>query len=183
MPSFPPVKRGKRGYNVAQVDDFLSRAQHAYALSIDERGEFNAQYIRNTAFSLVRKGYDPEAVDIALDRLEDFFAAQERDLKLAQADLYQQDQESMKVLKLEMIARLEHPKRRRFRSAGVLGYGYSRRQVDLFCGHILKYFSGFEPLSVEEVRGVTFRLERGGYKEAQVDFFLDTLIEFILSVR
>lgn len=38
-------------------------------------------------------------------------------------------------------------------------------------------------MSVEEVRTVTFREQRGGYREEQVDLLLDSVTDVMLAVR
>ena len=38
-------------------------------------------------------------------------------------------------------------------------------------------------MSIDEVRTVAFRPRRGGYREAQVDMLLDTVVDVMLAVR
>lgn len=38
-------------------------------------------------------------------------------------------------------------------------------------------------MSIDEVRTVAFRPKKGGYREAQVDYFLDSVIAVMVAVR
>ena len=40
-----------------------------------------------------------------------------------------------------------------------------------------------QPMSVEDVRTVAFRPKKGGYREAQVDLLLDSVVNVMLAVR
>jgi DivIVA domain-containing protein len=55
--------------------------------------------------------------------------------------------------------------------------GYSRKQVDALCEHITRHFDSQAAITVDEVRRVVFNAKRGGYVEAQVDAFIDRVIE------
>src|SRR5690625_7961246 len=71
---FPRVKVTHTGYHMDQVEDFFDDAREDY-----EAGwQMTATQVRAAAFDLVRGGYDPNAVDAALDRVESAFAARER---------------------------------------------------------------------------------------------------------
>ena len=48
---------------------------------------------------------------------------------------------------------------------------------------LARYLADGEPVSVEQVRSVAFRMQRGGYREAQVDAVLDAVVEVMLAVR
>ncbi|WP_253905829.1 DivIVA domain-containing protein, partial [Arthrobacter sp. H5] len=76
---FARVERRELGYNTKQVDRFLTRAR-AYYNADDLTGEaITSRDVRSMAFEPAKGGYEPRAVDAALDRLEDVFAQQERD--------------------------------------------------------------------------------------------------------
>jgi DivIVA domain-containing protein len=47
---------------------------------------------------------------------------------------------------------------------------------------IARYLESGESLTVEQVRTVAFRMQRGGYDEVQVDAVLDAVIEVMLAV-
>jgi DivIVA domain-containing protein len=74
------LSRGRpvsKGYDVEQVESFLNRARSAY----EENGRGPAMtswHVRTVGFDLVRGGYDVDAVDAALDRIEDAFARREK---------------------------------------------------------------------------------------------------------
>jgi DivIVA domain-containing protein len=64
-----------------------------------------------------------------------------------------------------------------------LSDGYHRKDVDAFANRLVQYFQDGTSLSVEEVRTTTFRQQKGGYREAQVDLLLDTVVDVMLAVR
>jgi len=70
--TFPTVPKGKRGYDVDEVDSFLADARKAYAG--DASIGIDSARIRRTAFGLTKSGYSTAHVDAALERLEDAFA-------------------------------------------------------------------------------------------------------------
>ena len=54
--------------------------------------------------------------------------------------------------------------------------------MDAFAERVNAFLTTGEPLSVADVRSVTFRPGRGGYDEAQVDAVLDALVELLLAL-
>ena len=178
--TFPRARRSKRGYSPAEVDAFLSRARAAF--EDKRRSDVSAADIRTTAFSMERGGYVTASVDSALERLEDAFASRERDQAMRAAG-EQAWRSATRALAKEIIARLQRPSRHRFSRVGVLGVGYSPKDVDAFCDDVRAYFDGDLTLEVEEVRSVAFRPARRGYREAQVDLLIDGLVQVLLAVR
>ena len=83
----------------------------------------------------------------------------------------------------EILARLMRPVGARFDRAGFLRNGYRRSEVDAFASRLTGYFQAGRPLSIDEVRTVAFRPQKGGYQEAQVDLLLDTVVNVMLAVR
>ena len=74
--TFPRASKLGKGYDVDQVEAFLTRARSAY----EDGGRGPAMtswHVRTVGFDLVRGGYEVEAVDAALDRIEDAFARRE----------------------------------------------------------------------------------------------------------
>src|SRR5690606_30304423 len=135
--------------------------------------------IRQTSFAMQKGGYSPTHVDAALERLEDAFANRERE----NARAHMGDQEWFNTARTnakEIIDRLARPKGQRFRRAGFLRDGYDRKQVDAFAAQLSDYFLKATPMSVDDVRLVAFRPAKGGYSEAQVDLFLDSVIGVML---
>ena len=63
----PLAKKNAWGYDTEQVDEFLSRAHQLYEAP---QPQLKQEDIQNVLFTLVRGGYDIDAVDRALLRLE-----------------------------------------------------------------------------------------------------------------
>ncbi|RJT84829.1 DivIVA domain-containing protein [Cryobacterium melibiosiphilum] len=127
-------------------------------------------------------GYSPAQVDAALERLEDAFAARERESAarlMGEEAWMEQAQASAQII----LARLGRDRGHRFTRTSVFSVGYRRADVDRFAHRLQRYFSEGRPLSVDEVRTAVFRAERGGYREAQVDALLDSVIDVMLAVR
>jgi DivIVA domain-containing protein len=170
---FPHTKPKKLGYKPAEVDEFIAQAREAFN-SVDAP----APNIREKEFTLEKGGYSVSAVDAALDRLEDTFAARrfERRLNFGQRDDLLDRVNELKVL---LLGRIERPKRKRFETTGMIFRGYSRKQVDLFLERVSRHLESEMKMSVDEVRTVLFTPKRGGYVESQVDLFIDRVIELI----
>lgn len=180
MATFPTTQRSRRGYDTEEVDAFLARARRAY--DGDRDASLSAAEIRTVAFGMVRGGYDPGAVDAALERLEDAFAARERDStrnRVGDDRWFGDARATAKAI----LGRLHRADGARFERVGVLTQGYSRKEVDRFASRLRRYFEDGKPMSVDEVRTIVFRPSRGGYREAQVDFMLDAVTGVMLAVR
>ena len=48
---------------------------------------------------------------------------------------------------------------------------------------LARYLETGSGATLEQVRGVAFRLQRGGYREVQVDAVLDAVVEIMLAVE
>ncbi|GAA3942574.1 DivIVA domain-containing protein [Pseudoclavibacter caeni] len=178
MTVFERVPKRRRGYDIDQVDDLLERARVAYDTG---GGDITAETVRTAAFDLVREGYDPKAVDAALDRLEEAFAMRERDEAIAamgEGEWQELARDQARVV----VARLLRQEGHRFRRAGIFGVGYNRHQVDRLGDRIVAYFRTGEPLAIEEVRDAVFARQGNGYSERQVDALLDRTVEIMLAV-
>lgn len=177
--SFPRVTGRSRGYEVEAVDQFLAAAQSAYEAGSDSP---RSDEIRTVAFRLVKGGYQPAPVDAALGRIEDALAAREREqalsLRGAKAWLGRSQ-----ALAQEVLDRLQRPAGERFDRVGFLRWGYRIDEVDIVADRIAGFLRDGTPLTAEQVRTVAFRMQRGGYREAQVDAVLDAVIEVTLAVR
>lgn len=178
--TFPKTR--KRGYNIDQVEDFLEEARRAYSADLTDNIVVSAESIRKTAFSMQRGGYSAPHVDAALERLEDAFAMRERERELQRVG-EQAWYEETRVIAQEILDRLARPEGHRFDRAGLLVGGYHRKDVDALADRITKYLQSGNPLSVEEVRSAAFRPKKGGYREAQVDLLLDSVVNVMLAVR
>jgi DivIVA domain-containing protein len=178
--TFPIVPKGKRGYDVDEVDAFLDEARKAYAgdasLGID------SARIRRTAFALIKNGYSTAHVDAALERLEDAFASRERE-RAVSAGSESTWFSAARSGAEDIVARLERPQGHRFDRVSILTTGYHPRDVDRLTRRLHGYFTDGRPLSIDDVRASVFRAKRGGYRESQVDLLLDTVVDVMLAVR
>lgn len=179
--TFPRVRSSRRGYDVNQVEDFLEEARRAYTADRGV-GPVTAESIRHTAFALQKGGYSTVHVDAALERLEDAFAARERERALQEVG----DQAwyaSARGRAQEILNRLARPTRQRFQRTGVLTAGYDPKAVDAFTDRLVAYFQHGKPMSVDQVRTVVFPAKKRGYNEQQVDLLLDAVVDVMLAVR
>lgn len=178
--AFPETRGREKGYERGAVDSFLARARSAF----EEGGDvLTAAEVRHVAFPLVRRGYAIASVDAALGRIEDAFAAREREHALSGRGGVRawvgQTRETAQVV----LDRLSRPRGRRFDRVSALRYGYRIDEVDLVTDKIARYLETDESVSVEQVRSVAFRMQRGGYREGQVDALLDAVVEVMLAVK
>lgn len=171
-----------RGYRVAEVEDFLEDARTAYSTPAGSVDLLDSGSIRRVSFGFERGGYSVSHVDAALERLEDAFASRERETArstMGDEAWFAQARDTAK----EIVDRLSRPSGAKFSRVVFLSKGYDAKAVDAFASRLLDYFQKGLPLSVGEVRTETFRLRRGGYREAQVDHLLDVVVEVMLAVR
>ncbi|KAD3515340.1 DivIVA domain-containing protein [Arthrobacter yangruifuii] len=181
---FERVGRRDYGYNIRQVDEFLTKARDYYNSDSSSAHPVTSTDVRSMAFDPAKGGYEPQAVDAALDRLEDVFAQRERDELISgrgeKAWLLQIGRTSA-VLR----ARLHRKPGERFRRPGKKRVtSYNVEDVDALCDELLGYFERDRPLSVDVVRRAVFREAKGpqGYEENQVDAFLDRVVELMAAV-
>ncbi len=194
---FARVGRREFGYAVRQVDHFLAKARGYYNAddpendgdrSSDSRSSdseaVTSNEVRAMSFRPVRGGYEPRAVDAAMDRLEDVFAQRERDRTIAaegQDAWLRQIGRTAAVLR----GRLHRPAGARFRRPVKKNSpSYNIEDVDRLCDELLQYLEQDLPLSVDVVRRAVFRGARGahGYEENQVDAFLDRVVELMAGI-
>ncbi|MBC7401685.1 MAG: DivIVA domain-containing protein [Microbacteriaceae bacterium] len=180
--TFPRIRKSRRGYSVDQVEDFLEEARRAYSADSTEPVVVNATNIRRMAFSLQKGGYSPSHVDAALERLEDAFASRERERAIQELGDEAWYTEARSIAR-EILDRLARPISHRFDRVGILSTGYRRADVDAFALRLTSYFQDGRPMSIDEVRTVAFRAQKGGYREAQVDLVLDSVVNVMLAVR
>ena len=143
---------------------------------------FTSESVRHVSFALVRKGYAIGAVDAALGRIEDAFAAREREATVAAVGTAEWV-ESARVTAQEVLERLTRPEGKRFRRAGFLRFGYRIDEVDIVADKLVGFFERGDAITVEQVRAAAFRMQRRGYNEAQVDAVLDAVVEVMLAIR
>lgn len=176
---FPDAPGRRKGYEKRAVDAFLTRAREAF--ESDEPGALRSTEVRAVAFPLVRGGYAIAPVDAALGRIEDAFAAREREEAMNRRGARAWVSESRETAQV-VLDRLIRPRGQRFDRVGFLRYGYRVDEVDLVADKLARYLAAGETVTVEQVRAVAFRMQRGGYNEAQVDAVLDAVVEVILAV-
>lgn len=178
---FPRVGRIKLGYDPAEVDDFFEHAREIY--EGPNPGQLTVSQIQNTAFSLVRGGYQPNEVDSSMDRIAQAFAELRRRTYI---ETYGEEawlQELTRSAQL-LFPRLARPSGQRFAPASSGKWGYDRDEVDDLCDWLIGYFDHGDALSPDVVRSATFTARRGarGYDERSVDAFLSLTVEIMLSV-
>ena len=71
----------------------------------------------------------------------------------------------------------------RFDRVSFLALGYNVKEVDRFADRLTRYFRDGWPIAIDDVRGVVFTAQRGGYRESQVDLVLDAVVDVMLAVR
>lgn len=180
--TFPLAKRPKLGYKIEQVEEFLRAARAAYDGTAPSGARLSADDIRRTAFAMAKNGYSTAHVDAALERLEDAFAAREREQAAAamgDAAWFQNARSSAQ----EILNRIARPTGRRYQRVSFLTTGYSVEDVDRFSDRLAAYFEKGTPMTVDDVRTAVFRPQRGGYREVQVDIVLDAVVDVMLAVR
>jgi DivIVA domain-containing protein len=181
---FERVGRNEYGYNTRQVDQFLTTAREYYDSRSPEAEPITSRQVRSMAFDPAKGGYDAQAVDAALDRLEDVFAQRERDKLIADKG------EEAWLIQIGRISavlrgRLHRPAGERFRRPSKKkARSYNIDEVDALCDELLEYFENNRPLSVDVVRRAVFSEAMGqdGYEETQVDAFLDRVVELMASI-
>lgn len=172
------------GYSVKQVDVFLDRAR-AYFLNPDTGSSaITSHDVRTASFDPARGGYRAQAVDAAMDRIEDEFVIREKELLIS---VEGEQAWMIKIGKTAALlrARLHRPEGERFRRPSKKSVqSYSIADVDLLCTELLTYIEDNGELSVDVVRRSVFGSAKGaaGYEESQVDAFLDRVVELMASI-
>lgn len=175
---FPTTQGSTKGYDKRAVDALMLRARTSFEKGA---GLMTAADVRRAAFPLVRHGYVIASVDAALGRIEDAFAAREREAVVAEGGIHQWVGKTRENAQ-EVLDRLSRQKGRRFDRVGPLRYGYRIDEVDLVADKLARFLESGEAVTVEQVRSVAFRMQRGGYRETQVDAVLDAVVEIMLAV-
>ena len=178
-PAFPVTSGRVRGYERSAVDEFLSRARAAFEANSTD--DLTAADVRRAAFRVVRKGYQITAVDAALARIENAFSSREREEAIAKRGVTAWVNDHRNLAQ-EILDRLSRPRKKRFDRARWLRYGYRCDEVDFVANKIANHLRSGDPLTVEQVRSVAFRMKRRGYRETQVDAVLDAVVQVILAV-
>ncbi|GAB2708267.1 DivIVA domain-containing protein [Arthrobacter bambusae] len=182
--AFERVAHSRYGYNAKQVDQFFQRARLSFENRAEAAEKIGSTDVRAVSFDPVKGGYDANAVDAALDRLEDAFARRERDELIAAEG---EEAWLLKIGKLSGVlrGRLHRPDGERFRRPDKKrARSYNIAEVDALCVSLIGYLENDKPLSVDNVRRAAFSEARGrdGYEEAQVDAFLDRVVELMAAI-
>jgi len=169
--------RLRRGYRPEEVDAFLAHAARAAGA-----GALTAAQVRSVGFGSAFGGYDVDASDAVLARLEDLLAARERSRALASAD-QRQWAERAAALSAAVHGRLGEPEGERFPRGHGLRRGYRPADVDELCDLLHRHLTGGQRLHAADVRHALFRPARGrrGYREAPVDAFFDRVVELMVA--
>ena len=177
---FPRVGALQQGYRVEQVDRYFEIAHEIY--DAGELEEMDSEGVRTVAFDVVLRGYQPQAVDAALDRLEAAFLQRRRAAFVAKNGR-QAWMDQVAELATSLYPRLLRPAGERFAPAPKVGY--SKQDVDALMDRIAGYFDSDTTLTSSEVRGAVFRRARGNkaYGEPSVDRYLARVVEVLLSVE
>lgn len=178
--TFPRAGRISKGYDVEQVESFLGRARVAY----EENGRGPAMtswHVRTVGFDLVRGGYDVDAVDAALDRIEDAFARREKQ-RGEERSGSQAWQTQLRTQEQSLRAQLARADGERFPRGSGMELTYDIEAVDELCQQIEESFGMGQPMAPDAVRLAVFKSRRGsrGYREASVDAFLDRVVELLV---
>jgi len=173
---FPNASGKTLGYSPQQVDQLINRARAQFANPGSH--SLNAKSLRTAQFDLVPGGYVIEAVDAALDRLDDAFAVQ--DVKQLVAQLGEHGaNERLIALRTLLAGRIGRGPGKHFAQVALWHKGYARNQVDSMIGLIWEQVSGKKSVPVAILRETTFKPVWGGYVENQVDAFIDKSVEYI----
>lgn len=178
-PLFPSARGRTKGYEQRAVDAFLQHARTAFEAPGSTM--MTSAQVRATAFPLVRRGYDIPSVDAALTRIEDAFARRERDAMVTRVGVDVWIARTRRDAQV-VLDRLRRPARRRFDRTGALRYGYRIDEVDFVMDKLVRYLETGSGATPAQVRAVAFRMQRGGYREVQVDAVLDAVVEVMLAV-
>ena len=137
MTEFPRVGLFSKGYDCEQVDAFFEDARRAYEGAVPPE-QFSAEQVRLATFELKSRGYNIEAVDGAMNRLEAAFVNRDRaDSVAAEGEAAWYDRVADRATTL--YPRLQRPRGERF-SHPTSGRGYACEEVDDLLDRLAAYF-------------------------------------------
>ena len=174
--SFSRAGVRKLGYEPNQVDEFIRSAREQFLNP--QANELDAGSVRTARFEVVKNGYSISAVDSAMEKLEDVFAARELEESIESVGL----DEFRRLLKEGvdlLLSRATRRRGKRFTRRKWPNRGYNVGQVDKFCSQIATHLNQGKELTVRQVRLAVFKTQRGGYAEYQVDAFIERLVEVL----
>lgn len=190
----PRVGKRKWGYDVSQVDDFLTRA---HALYEGEGVQLTQRDIQDVSFDLAKGGYDIAQVDAALSRLERAVTDKTTAWEIAQDGRVTWKATTMSMFR-RIAAHAARPPKARFDEGKAKKPSYDRRQVDRLIDQIIAKSAAslgvddsqgdaaeiarrLVDLNASSVANVVFTQRRGkhGYDERQVDYYLNACVELL----
>ena len=173
---FPVVADDEYGYDPKDVDPWVEKARNQFANPASH--VLSASALRMAQFGVVKGGYRIEAVDTALDRLDDAFGDQEQNRLLVRGG-HHGARDFAEKLEQVLLARATRGRRKSFDRVQWLRKGYSVGQVDKLMRRVEAHIHGGSVLDVTELRHVVFSPRWAGYAEAQVDAYIDRTVEYL----
>lgn len=187
------VRRGKWGYNVTQVDEFLSKAHQLY-----EHAEpsLSQQSVQLSSFDLQKGGYKISDVDGALMRLERAISDKHTRWEVEYRGTDGWMEETM-GLASTLKPRVQAPLCKRFDRGKRKSVSYDRQQVDqvvddswyTICKHlsISPEAKLRDPLDIDaiDVSDSIFTQKKGrkGYGEPSVDAYLNRVVQVLNRIE
>ncbi len=180
---FPRAGLLRSGYSVKQVDAFFDQVRQTYEQATIDPNALNPLTIRQATFDLKFRGYRTDAVDTALDRLEDAFAKRLRD-QFVQAHGNEAWQQDLAARAQTLYENLRREKGKRFSQPGGLGRGYDAKKVDALLDRLTAFFDTGEPIVPDDIRTAAFarRIKFRAYDEDEVDAYLAQAVDILQGV-
>ena len=193
----PLADRNKWGYDIDQVDEFLDRAHQLYDAA---QPQLNQEDIQNILFTLVRGGYDIEAVDRALLRLEQAAVDKQTSYEISSEGRVAWRTKTVQLAQT-LMPRANAGNGYRFADGHGKEPSYDRKQVDSFvvnavtriCDELgIEYpqavsssnFDSDEDFTPRYVSTILFTQRKGdrGYDEGQVDMYVNRISQVVLRI-
>ena len=180
---FPRAGLLRSGYSVKQVDAFFDRVRQVYEQAVVDPADLSPLTIRQATFDLRYRGYRTDAVDTALDRLEDAFATRLRD-QFVQAHGQAAWQQDLAARAQALYDNLRREPGQRFSRPDGMGKGYDAKQVDLLLDRLTSFFDTGAPILPDEIRTAAFarRMKPRAYDEDEVDAYLAQAVDILQGV-
>lgn len=184
-------RKGKWGYDAAQVDTFLERAHSLYD---SDEVELTQEDIQNASFDLRKGGYSIVQVDSALTRLERAVVDKQTAREITDQGRVGWKAET-EVLYRQIADHAKRDEAERFKSGRAKYPSYDRKQVDQLVDQVVEV-AGAElvagndsknrtsdpaDINAAAVSNVIFTQRTGkrGYDERQVDYFLSVCVQLL----
>lgn len=193
----PLADKNKWGYDIDQVDEFLDRAHQLYDAP---QPQLNQEDIQNVLFTLVRGGYDIEAVDRALLRLEQAAVDKQTSYEISSEGRVAWRTKTVQLAQT-LMPRANADNGYRFADGHGKEPSYDRKQVDSFvvnavtriCDELgIEYpqavsssnFDSDEDFTPRYVSTILFTQRKGdrGYDEGQVDMYVNRISQVVSRI-